>query len=421
MPNNSTKKPTGKGGRKGASRQPAGKRHYTQSKTQQQLSSSELAAIKQWAKEREEEEAKEERRNLKLQARKSASKMVSSFAKANNLEFSYSTSSSSDSEDTSDDEDIKWKKKKAKKKKNAKERKKTQLQVAADNKARVEELEAELKLCKQQGTSEKQLPPRQAMSIVTTPAMLQSKVYKAVTQRKGCMPKGFKMPFPNGQDIEFNNKEDLESAIELMVEAALNRFDKPEKKTVVKFDKRKLMKQLTEGSPASTSAAPRPSRSRPRVMPTLSAVSGGSGGSGSEDDVEEGNDPMSGKTEGRLMGSEKDSGVTVYHYIMPEEGTEDTLSYLTRDAKARDKHDKISAKHFSDTFKTVMEKQARDLVKGKLSHAKAKVKQIIKELKLEKYLTKSLDKATAPEMVTVILCAIRAIPSGKLRKCVAQK
>ena len=68
-----------------------------------------------------------------------------------------------------------------------------------------------------------------------------------------------------------------------------------------------------------------------------------------------------------------------------------------------------------------MEKQARDLVKGKLSHAKAKVKQIIKELKLEKYLTKSLDKATTPEMVTVILCAIRAIPSGKLRKCVAQK
>jgi len=189
----------------------------------------------------------------------------------------------------------------------------------------------------------------------------------------------------------------------------------------VKFDKRKLIKQLAEGSPASTSAAPRPSRSKPRVMPTLSASSGGSGGSGSEDDVEEGNDPMFGNTEGRLMGSEKDSGVTVYHYIMPEEGTEDTLSYLTRDAKARDKHDKISAKHFSDTFKTVMEKQARDLVKGKLSHAKAKVKQIIKELKLEKYLTKSLDKATAPEMVTVILCAIRAIPSGKLRKCVVQK
>jgi len=72
-----------------------------------------------------------------------------------------------------------------------------------------EECEGEEEEATPSSSSEKQLPPRQAMSIVTTSAMLQSKVYKAVTQRKGCMPKGFKMPFPNGQDIEFNNKEDL--------------------------------------------------------------------------------------------------------------------------------------------------------------------------------------------------------------------
>lgn len=364
----------------------------------EQLSSHEVSMFKEWAAERSRERSKEEKRAEKLAHRKSSAKMVAKFAKLNNLKeikYNLSDSSSSDDDSSSSEEETKEQSKKAKKrKKKKKERLKRAREKQEADEARIKYLEEQLEKEKHNGVGGKKVKARESprstttnKSIVTSAKGLANKC-KAAINKAGGNSSAFKLPYEDDVDIEFENFKDMSIAIDMMIETAMEKTKKqPEKKkTTIKFDKKELSKTLSQQKGKTR-----------RRLGTIPEEDDSMQDTASDDDSDEsrkGNDSCS-----------------VLDYSLPAEAGVDTLlGYLEKDATLRIKAKKVSSKNFNECYVKAVNGQMRALVKGPLSHAKQKVKALIKKLKLEKYTNKGIDKATVPEMVTIILCVIKALP-----------
>lgn len=379
------------------------------------LSAEDIRLLKEYAKEQKDKADKERKQNERLAVKKRASKMISKFAAANNLQYKEGDYSSSDSDDdtsSSRSDASESARKKKKRNKKLKEKKKRKIEEAAAQADKIKKLEAELEAMKKSQRPHKKRDQEQSVnltsqSIITTTDQLKAQVQRGVSKQHGKLPKGFKLPYQPGTKIKFDSPQELEEAIDLMVQAAIEKH-KHQEKSVVQYNNSELKKALAQDTPVSfqdSSQAQKQESRRARRRPLAIQDK-------SEDHEEsELEKKLCPQSNGRMLFIETVEDVPLVHYTMDNLGVERTLDSLKHDAILKSRHDKITSKHFQQCFKDAIEPQAREMCKKPLSHSKDKVKALVKELKLEKYLEKDLSRSTLPELITTVLCAIRALPT----------
>ena len=384
----------------------------------QQLSYAELKLFKEFAKERQAEKEKERKRQAKLDARKHANKLLSKFAKNNNLTYKDREDSSSDSSEAessteSDDESEKRKQKKRIQRRKLKDKQIAKRKAQEDRIRELEETVQELK--KQKGSKQQEpRPKKQARSevtdtsIVTTTDQLKKAVAKQI--QGGRLPAGFKLPYPAGAKLSFDTPEDLEEAIDTMVEAAIKKA-KAAEPPVIQYDPKALREALATDTPIKTlgeqaATSKESGKSTAKERRSRRAVS-------FHDDDTEDIPSLEVESDGRISDVDKRTSTLKYN-LKQAIGTDaqETLENLKTDAKLRMQHSKISSAHFKQEFHKTVASQVEKLVKGSLQRSKPQVKEAIAELGLERYLEKE-DKSTLRDMLQVILCAIRALPNRK--------
>ena len=422
----------GKGNRNNSrNRRPA----YNNGSYSQRLSSYEMKIFKEFARERQREKEKEEKRKAKLDARKQANKMLSKFAERNDLtyrdgEVSSTDSDSDDGSSSTDSDESEKKKKKARaRRKKLKEKKLAKRKAQED---RIRELEEENQKLKKKQASKQRTSKLEEQdqsegnktdtSIVTTANQLKKSVAKQM--QDGKLPAGFKLPYPPGAKLEFAPPQDLEQAIDTMVKAAVKKAKKAAP-SVIMYDPEALKKALESNTPIQAETG---QETNSRESRRVSARARNTRRQVTIDDEDEGEDEededevegqaqkemekqLSKKSKGRIEGRDDKTSTLQYDLKKVIGNANKTLENLQTDAKLKMEHSKISTAHFKQEFREAVEPQVDTLTEGVLRRSKPQVQQAIKHLKLDKYLNKG--KGTLREMLNIMLCAIRALPSSK--------
>jgi hypothetical protein len=365
--------------------------------------------------ERDEEQKKKLKKAQKKREQKAMKRGVNRFAKANNLISPYESESESDSDSSSsssssdsESEEEKKKKKKKKKNKKSKDRKKRKKQEMQD---KVTELEAKVKeFAKPEPTQKEPAPNSEA--IKANIDEIRTAIKEAVSTQLGHEPKASTLPTFKGKAkvVMFASKEQMKSALREMAQQtiSLSQGNAPTEASCIMYGSAEMRDIMAEGNetdgtpPASAQSSKLRSR---RPAKQLKAITG-------LKDMQ-----LFSKSEARIGprttssddDEAKDLGCTVYEYALTG-NCKSVLKALKDDATARMQMEKISNKHFARCFKNAVHHQSQTLYKKPLGRSKKDLLDLVKELKLN---VSAPEKMSAPELITSILCSIRACPTSQ--------
>ena len=363
--------------------------------------------------ERDEKEKKKLKKARKKREQEAMKKGVSRFAKANNLTNPFdddsesesdSDSSSSSTSTDSDSEEEKKKKKKKKKNKKSKDRKKRKKQEMQD---KVTELEAKVKeFEKPEPTPQEPAPNSEAIRASIND--IRTAIKEAVSTKLGREPEASTLPTFKGKAkvVMFASKDEMKSALREMAEQtiSMSQGNANKEASCIVYDAAEMQGILAgeneiDGTPPASAQSSKLRSRRPTNK--LKAIEG-------LKDMQ-----LFSQSEGRIGprttlsddGEEKDLGCTVYEYALTG-NCKSVLKALKQDAMLRS----TSSKHFTLCFKQAVHYQSQTLYKKPLGRSKQDLIDLVKKLKLN---VSAPEKMSAPELITSILCSIRACPTSQ--------